>query len=271
MPDYTRPGDLLRLAMEYLLMLYSKVFPVNPTFEDRPTKMGLYTKHPSRHAVWTTLQANEPQVQTDRPNTSETSSPGLKQTEEQDETATSPKAPPPLVDGYPDFAAPSDRCDESNREADWDRLKYMRGDDRNEEGDLNEVEIYRLLRLRFAPLARFGGPLFAGIHVSEGIPGPFYVDQQKQWLWLPWLPESVVRLRPEDAILSDEVVSRTARLSIVAENLIQSARILFDLYLEHLDRIKEKPTFPADLGVYLTDDVALVVDAIALRGKRPAE
>jgi hypothetical protein len=71
-----------------------------------------------------------------------------------------------------------------------------------------------------------------------------------------------------DAFLSDEAVARQADLRTVVENLLRNSRLIFELYLEHLERIKDLPTFVADLGVYLTDDIALVVDAIALRGRR---
>lgn len=128
-----------------------------------------------------------------------------------------------------------------------------------------EIEVYRVLRERFAPLARYSGPLFAGIFVQQGIAGGFYINQQKQWLWLP---DSTDRQRPEDAFLSDEAVARQADLRIVVENLLRNSRLIFELYLEHLERIKDLPTFVADLGAYLTDEIALVVDAIALRGRR---
>jgi hypothetical protein len=130
--------------------------------------------------------------------------------------------------------------------------------------DPTQIEVYRVLRERFAPLARYSGPLFAGIHVHQGIAGGFYIDQQKQWLWLP---DTAGCQRPEDAILSDEAVARQAELRTVVENLLRNSRLIFELYLEHLERIKDRPTFVADLGVYLTDEIALVVDAIALRGR----
>src|ERR1039458_7556516 len=124
---------------------------------------------------------------------------------------------------------------------------------KNQGGEVIGVEIYRLLRERFGSLARFGGPLFAGVHTNRGISGGLYLDQQKQWLWLP---ETGDHLRPEDALLSDEAVARCGELSTVVKNLIKNTRSVFDLYLEHLQRINGKSTFPADLGVYLTDDVA---------------
>ena len=82
------------------------------------------------------------------------------------------------------------------------------------------------------------------------------------------MPDTADRLRPEDALLSDEAVARQADLRTVVSNLLRSARLVFDLYLEHLARIKDQPTFAADLSVYLTNNSALVVDAIALRGRR---
>jgi hypothetical protein len=109
------------------------------------------------------------------------------------------------------------------------------------------------------------GPLFAGIYVDRGIAGGFYVNQQKQWLWLP---DSPGRQRREDAFLSDEGVAWQADLRTVVENLLRNSRLIFELYLEHLERIRDLPTFVADLGVYLTDNIALVVDAIVLRGRR---
>jgi hypothetical protein len=123
------------------------------------------------------------------------------------------------------------------------------------------AEIYRLLRERFAPMARFGGPLYAGIYTSAGISGSLYVGELSQWLWLP----TADGLRPQDAILTDEAVSRRTDLRTVVGNLLRSARLVFDLYLEHLERIQNGSIFAAELGTYLTDDIALVVDAIALR------
>lgn len=127
-----------------------------------------------------------------------------------------------------------------------------------------EIEVYRVIRERFGPLARYGGPLFAGIYVHQGIAGGFYVDQQKRWLWLPDSPDGQ---RPEDAFLSDEALARQADLRTVVENLLRNSRLIFELYLEHLERIQDLPTFVADLGVYLTDEIALVADAIAPRGR----
>ena len=46
----------------------------------------------------------------------------------------------------------------------------------------NSAEIYRLLRERFAQMACFGGPLYAGIYTREGISGGLYVGQQNNWL-----------------------------------------------------------------------------------------
>jgi hypothetical protein len=128
-----------------------------------------------------------------------------------------------------------------------------------------QVEIFRLLRVRFAALAHWGGPLFAGIHIEQGIAGGFYVNELKQWLWLP---DEAGRFRLEDAILSDEAVARQADLRTVVAHLLGNARLVFDLYLEHLERLKDGPAFGTDLGVYLTDERALVGDAIALRGRR---
>ena len=71
------------------------------------------------------------------------------------------------------------------------------------------AEIYRLVRERFAPMARFGGPLYAGIYSSHGISGGLYVGELNQWLWVP---ETTGGLGPEDALLSDEQVA-AARFS----------------------------------------------------------
>jgi hypothetical protein len=130
------------------------------------------------------------------------------------------------------------------------------------------VEAYRLLRERFALLARFAGPLFAGSYRRGDMKGTFYVTQLRQWLCVP---ETAGELQPDDAILSDDAVAASTDLFDVARNLILAARLAFDLYLEHLERIKSRPAFVADLGVHLTDEVALVVDAIALRGRGRSE
>lgn len=78
--------------------------------------------------------------------------------------------------------------------------------------------------------------------------------------------DSAGTFRPEDAFLTDEAVAWQTELREVVENLIRNARLIFDFYLEHLHRIRNRPAFAANLGVYLTDEVALV-DAIALKGK----
>ena len=98
------------------------------------------------------------------------------------------------------------------------------------------VEIYRLLRERFAPMARFGGPLYAGIYTSEGISGGLYVGEQNKWLWVP---ETAGR----DAFISDEQVAAARDLAETLQRLLSSAKLVFELFLEHLDRVQRKPTF----------------------------
>lgn len=126
------------------------------------------------------------------------------------------------------------------------------------------IEVYRLLRERFAPLARCGGPLFAGVYSREGMSGEFYIDQLSRWLWLPNAEQP---LRPEDVVLSDKAVAGQTDVHTVVVNLLRNVRLVFELYEEQVDRIKSRATFVADLGVYLTNEIALVVDAIALRGR----
>ena len=79
----------------------------------------------------------------------------------------------------------------------------------------DSAEIYRLLRERFAPMARFGGPLYAGVYEHEGISGTMYVGELNQWLWVPW-PEPPGSLRPEDALLSDAQVAAARDLAAVS-------------------------------------------------------
>jgi len=125
------------------------------------------------------------------------------------------------------------------------------------------AEIYRLVRERFAPMARFGGPLYAGIYSSHEISGGLYVGEL-QWLWVP---ETTAGLGPQDALLSDEQVAAGRDLAVTLESLLRSAKLVFELFLEHLDRVKRKPTFTDHIKTYLTNSVALVVDAVALRGR----
>ena len=120
------------------------------------------------------------------------------------------------------------------------------------------------LRERFAPMACFGGPLYAGIYTREGISGGLYVGQQNKWLWVP---ETVGRHSPEDAFVSDEQVAAARDLAVTLESLLRSAKLVFELFLEHLGRIQPEPTFKDLVKTYLTDSVALVVDAVALRGR----
>ena len=129
----------------------------------------------------------------------------------------------------------------------------------------DSAEIYRLLRERFAPMARFGGPLYAGIYTSQGISGGLYVGELSQWLWVP---ETTGNLGPEEALPSDEQVAAARDLAVTLESLLRSAKLLFELFLEHLDRVQRKPTFTDDVQTYLTNNVALVVDAVVVRGRR---
>src|SRR6516164_6496238 len=116
------------------------------------------------------------------------------------------------------------------------------------------AEIYRLLRERFAPMARFGGPLYAGIYTSQGISGGLYVGELNQWLWVP---ETTGSLGPEDALLSDEQVAAARDLAVTLESLLRSAKLVFELFLEHLGRIQPESTFKDLVRTYLTDSVAL--------------
>jgi hypothetical protein len=113
-------------------------------------------------------------------------------------------------------------------------------------------------------MARFGGPLYAGIYSSHGISGGPYVGELNQWLWVP---DTTGNLGPEDALLSDEQVAAARDLAVTLESLLQSAKLVFELFLEHLDRVQRNPTFTDHIKTYLTNSVALVVDAVALRGR----
>jgi hypothetical protein len=125
------------------------------------------------------------------------------------------------------------------------------------------AEIYRLVRERFSPMARFGGPLYAGVYEHEGISGTMYVGEQNHWLWVPW-PETPGSLRPEDALLYAEVAAGRD-LAETLQNLLRNTKLVFELFLEHLHRIQHKPTFTGKVQTYLTDSVALVVDALVGR------
>jgi hypothetical protein len=114
-------------------------------------------------------------------------------------------------------------------------------------------------------MACFGGPLYAGSYTREGISGSLYVGQLTQWLWVP---ETVGLHGPEDAFVSDAEVARARDLAVTLDSLLRSAQLVFELFLEHLDRIQPEPTFTDLVKTYLTDSVALVVDAVALRGRR---
>src|SRR5262252_6700402 len=92
----------------------------------------------------------------------------------------------------------------------------------------DRAEIFRLVRERFAPLARVGVPLYAGIYSIQGISGSLYLGELNQWLWVS---ETAARLGPEDALLSDEQVARARDLAVTLENLLRSAKGVFDLFL----------------------------------------
>ena len=127
-----------------------------------------------------------------------------------------------------------------------------------------EIEIFRLLRIRFSPLARFGGPLLAGWYDRGDARGNFYLTQLSTWLWIADHDESVV-LIATDALLSDEQIAATLKPGEVLDGLLRSSKSMFNSFQEHLTHVGGKEAAAADLGVYLTDDCALVVDAIALR------
>ena len=126
----------------------------------------------------------------------------------------------------------------------------------------DRAKIYGLVRERFAQLARFLGPLHAGIYNNQGISGTLYVGELKEWLWLPERADS---LQPE--YLSDEDVARSRDLAVTLEHLLRDAKSVFELFLEHLDRVQPEPSFTDLVETYLMDDAALVVDAVALRGR----
>ena len=124
------------------------------------------------------------------------------------------------------------------------------------------AEIYRLVRERFAQIARFLGPLRAGTYSSQGLSGNLYVGELKEWLWLPERADS---LQPK--YLSDEEVAKARDLAVTLEHLVRDAKSVFELFLEHLDRVRTEPSFTDLVKTYLSDDAALVVDAVALRGR----
>jgi hypothetical protein len=55
-----------------------------------------------------------------------------------------------------------------------------------------DIEIFRLLRIRFSPLARFGGPLLAGWYDRGDARGTFDLTQLSPWLGIADHDESVV-------------------------------------------------------------------------------
>jgi hypothetical protein len=71
-------------------------------------------------------------------------------------------------------------------------------------------------------------------------------------------------------LLSDEQIAATLKPGEVLDRLLRSSKAVFNCFQEHLARVGGKEAAAADLEVYLTDDCALVVDAIALR-RLPAE
>jgi len=127
------------------------------------------------------------------------------------------------------------------------------------------AELCRLMRARFGALTNWGGPLHAGRYATKGFEGPFYLDMLNRWLWSP-TPSG--RLSEGDAILSDEAVAQAVNPAELLRELLASAQGLFGQYLAHLKRYQDTPNFLGDLGAYLTDPGAVVVDAIAL-GKKP--
>ena len=68
-----------------------------------------------------------------------------------------------------------------------------------------------------------------------------------------------------EVLLSDEQIAATLKPGEVLDGLLRSSKSMFNSFQEHLTHVGGKEAAAADLGVYLTDDCALVVDAIALR------
>ena len=126
-------------------------------------------------------------------------------------------------------------------------------------GGRQPAEIYRLVRERFAPMARLV-PLFAGMYSSQGISGNLYIGELSEWLWVP-----AGSFGPEGTLLSDEEVAMTRDLAVTLKNLLNSAMGVFDLFLEHLDRVQPKPTFTDLVETYLTGNAVLVAEAVASR------
>ena len=127
-----------------------------------------------------------------------------------------------------------------------------------------DIEIFRLLRNRFSPLAGFGGPLLAGWYNRGDARGNFYLTQLSTWLWIADHDESLV-LAARDILVSDEQIAAALKPGEVLDRLLRSSKAIFSCFQEHPTRLGGKEAAAADLGVYLTDECALVVDAIALR------
>jgi hypothetical protein len=72
-------------------------------------------------------------------------------------------------------------------------------------------------------------------------------------------------LTATDVLLRNEQIAATLKRGEVLDGLLRSSKAMFNCFQEHLTRVGGKEAAGADLGVYLTDDCALVVDAIALR------
>ena len=127
----------------------------------------------------------------------------------------------------------------------------------------NPEEIYRLLREHFA-LARFGGPSLCRKLHEPGDLWKLYVGELSQWLWLP--TADGLRLRRHPHLRSR--IPRNGSTSRCGESAQERATAAGIRPLSGtFGADSEWTAFAADLGAYLTNDIALMVDAIALRGR----
>jgi hypothetical protein len=130
------------------------------------------------------------------------------------------------------------------------------------------IHVLQLLRQRLRPLASMWGPLFAGPVRVGDVQGSLYLAKLQGWLWMT---EGAALGVPGEPLLSDEQVAGGADLRDIIHHLLDSLQSCFHALIQHLSRIENRPTFPADLGAYLLAPETIVVDMIMGRVGAPTE
>jgi len=122
--------------------------------------------------------------------------------------------------------------------------------------------LVRLISERFQPFVKVSGPLCAAAGILGIREGSLYLTEQRTWLWLGSKPDIV-------QTMTDAEVSTAISPVAIVRSLLTSMSSTISAYQEHLERVEvDAKDVLSELGFYLTDSSALVIEAVALQGKR---